>query len=152
MTDITRSARLYLTDRDSNSAFYTLRLSLMTSTAETLESVLTLLVPATQDIADAIISRVAILYGERIDPDEEPGENKNAHTVIVFWRNVSDELASIIIPALSSDIPYTNNGSYGVIADLSVFDELTLALSGLGAMDQEGIAINGSVVAAALIV
>jgi len=152
MTAIDRLVRVHLSDRDSNQGYITLRLSLFTSMADTMDSVLTVLVPATLDVTDAIAVKASVIYKEKWDTAAPVSGSLVSLRAIVFWRNTDDDIAALIIPALADSISYTDDATYGVITDLTVFDELTSVLVDLEAMDAEGIPINGSVIAASIFV
>jgi len=152
MASIDRLVRVHLSDRDDRQGYITLRLSLLTSMADTIDSVLTVLVPATLAITDAIATKVSVIYKENLEYTLPGSGSLVSHAALVFWRNTDDDIAALIIPALADTIEYTDDDTYGVITDLSVFDELTSVLIDLEAMDAQGIPINGTVIAASLFV
>lgn len=152
MASIDRLVRVHLQDRDGQSGYTTLRLSLLTSMADTIDSVLTVFVPATLAVTDAIATKAQVIYREKLEPTIPGSGSLNSHAALIFWRNSDDDIAALMIPALADTIEYTDSESYGVITDLTVFDDISDVLSDMEAMDAEGIPINGPVIAAALFV
>lgn len=152
MASIDRLVRVHLQDRDGQQGYTTLRLSLLTSMADTIDSVLTVLVPATLAVTDAIAVKAQVIYKEKLDPSIPTSGSLVSHAALLFWRNSDDEIAAITIPALADTIEYTDGESYGVIENLSLFEEFSDMLIDMGAIDAQGIPINGTLIAAALFV
>lgn len=128
------------------------RLSVLSSTIDALDDAITTLAPAMQAITDGRVSAVQANVVYTIDDPGIAGDSLNSRRCLLIWRNADDNLASLIIPALGSTIVEGSPVNMWEIDDLSVFDGLTDALASIEAYDAQGIAINGTLVAAAIIV
>lgn len=147
-----RIVRVAVSDRDGGRAETSFRLSSLDSLTNALTAAVGTLVPAIHGVSDGIASQVvAYLRGN----DSAPGAGGNSlisRRVIIFWRNTDDNIASLILPALAEGIDSVSGYLDARILTLNAFDALTLDLQSLGAQDATGIPINGTVIAAALIV
>jgi hypothetical protein len=152
MAITSRIVRVTLSDRDGGKGFSSFRLSSLDSLTDALTAALSTLVPAIHGVSDGIASVVTATIRSNDSSAGAGGDSLIDRRCIVFWRNTDDYLASIIIPALADTIDSTDGYIDADIPDLSVFDDLTAALDALGASDTNNIPINGTVIAAALIV
>jgi hypothetical protein len=147
-----RIVRVTVSDRDGGRADTSFRLSSLDSLTDALTAALGTLVPALHGVSDGITSAVTATIRSNDNDAGAGGDSLIARRCIVFWRNTDDYLASIIIPALADTIESTSGYVDADIPDLSVFDGLTSALETMNASDANNIPINGTVIAAALIV
>lgn len=144
--------RVSLQDREGRDSVTSIRLSTILQPADTLAAAIALLVPRIAAISDCVPVGVEVTIQDRIAAPDEPGDSLIPYACLIIWRNTYDELATLIIPGLADTIALETIPDTGRVLDLSVFDSLTAALASYGAMDLQNVLINGSVVAAALLI
>lgn len=147
-----RIVRLTLADRDGRAADCSFRPSSISSLEDTLDAYISTMVPAINGVSDSFTRKIEAVLKFDDGSAGNPAGSLVTRRCIVFWRNTDDYLASIIVPGLNEDIDSVDGYLDARIPDLSEFDALTDALSSLNALDAEGVPINGTVIAAALIV
>lgn len=151
MTSLQRLVAVVWRDADSSASKVTFKLSALFTPSTSPDTIIAALVPVLEAISDASCTQVHCSLVTRLSAYDEPGEQLLATKAILFWRNTSDLIATLIIPGIAIDIPYTDGDNYGVIPDLSPFAALDDFLQAWEAYDLAGVRIDGQLIAAALI-
>lgn len=144
--------RLTAIDRDGNEGIITFIVVPSLQLGDIEAEVVAEVVPRLQAIIDATIVAVRVEHTAKIESPATATGNLLIDRLFVAWRNEDDYLATLQIPAISSDIEYTSDSRYGVAVVGDEFDAIQAFIEDWVLYDRQGVRINGTIEAACIII
>lgn len=142
----------YLRDRDGNTGQSSVRLLSVFSLPELLTYATDYFGPLLSAVSDAELVEVqATVRTIETDPESASGVALDRRALLI-WRNEDGNLASILLPAVSLSLTMLPGDSEPYAFDLAQFSDLSDAIIAIGAIDRNGITIDGDLLAAALVI
>lgn len=142
----------YLRDRDGNTGQASVRLLSVFSLPELLDYAIDYFGPRLSAISNAELVEVqATVRTIETEPDSASGAALERRALLI-WRNEDGDLASILLPAVSLSLTMLPGDSEPYAFDLAQFSDFSTAIIAIGAIDRNGITIDGELLATALII
>jgi len=142
----------HLRDRGGNTGQVSVRLPSVISLPDALAYGTDILGPRLSAISNAELVQVdAVLRTIETEPDSASGVALDRRALLI-WRNEDGDLASILLPAVSLSLTMLPGDSEPYAFDLAQFSDFSTAIIAIGAIDRNGITIDGELLATALII
>jgi hypothetical protein len=142
----------YLLDRGGNTGQVTVRLPSVVSLPDALTYARDNLAPRLRAISNAeVVTVEASIRTIETDPDTASGVALDRRALLI-WRNEEGDLASILLPAVTLSLSMLSSDGEPYAFDLAQFSDFSTAVIAIGAIDRNGVTIDGDLLAAALVI